>query len=452
VVFFLTVAAMGLMPLAVTGTNLAFPDIERAFDESSRATLSWALSGYSISMAAFQMLGGQFSDRFNTRKVFLLGLIIFGGASLIAGLAAGAPVLIAGRVLQGIGGALIIPASLVLATAQFPSERHPMVIGVWTAAFPLGSALAPTLTAAALELTSWRGVFFTTTIVSWVLAAIAAPLPIRIPERVNTSTATPDYLGIVVGTASVAFVSAGVVQGPSWGWLSGRTITLLLLGVALVPVFIVRSRNHPRPLLDLDLFKIRSYAVASVANVFISIIGMATWLVWPLVMTNQWGYSRIEVGLAITPTPAIAGTVSILSLRWARDRGYKAMLAGGSAMLAIANIFYVVSLDSQPDYLRAMLPGLVLYGVGMGLTFAPVNAAALVHVPPQTYGQANAGFSTGRFLSGAVGIAATIAALGDGVDDPFAGYDRAFTLLAGASVISVVTILLFWPRQGAAAR
>lgn len=241
-------------------------------------------------------------------------------------------------------------------------------------------------------------------------------------------------------------VTLAIVQGPTWGWTSARILSAFGAAALLIPSFIRRSLRHPRPLIDLRLFRIRTYAVASVANVFISTIGMATWLVWPLVMTNQWGYSRILVGLAITPTPAVGGLVSILSIRWADRHGYRAMLIVGSAVVLAANVFYVVSLTPEPDYVGAMLPGLILYGVGMGLTFAPVNAAALQDVPSTAYGQANAGFSTGRFLSGAVGIAATIAALGDG-SDPFAGYDRAFTLLAVASAVAVLVVALFWPRR-----
>lgn len=448
--FALALAAMTLMPLAVTGTNLAFPDIERGFD-TSRATLSWALSGYSISVAAFQLLGGQLSDRLDARRVFGIGLVTFGVASVVAGLATTPAVLVMGRVLQGAGAALVVPASLVITTAQYPPERHPTVIGIWTAAFPLGSAFAPTVAAVVLEYSSWRGVFAATAIMAIALAAITATLRMRAPERSATHTSAPDYLGIVVGTTAVALLALGVVQGPSWGWTSVRVLGVLAAAIGLLPVFVLRSRQHPRPLLDLDLFSIPTFAVASVANVFISTIGMATWLVWPLVMTNEWGYSRVVVGLAITPTPALAGATSILSMRWAAQRGYRGLVITGSVILALANLFYVFRLEPQADYVGAMLPGLILYGIGMGLTFAPVNAAALVDVPAEMYGQANAGFSTGRFLSGAVGIAATFAALGDGTGDTFAGYDRAFTLLAAASIAAVVVVAVFWPRRTPAA-
>ena len=250
-----------------------------------------------------------------------------------------------------------------------------------------------------------------------------------------------------MGTAAVGLLTLGIVQGTSWGWTSLRTVGVLACSALLVPIFVRRSLAHPRPLMDLRLFQTRSYSTAIISNVFISVTGMATWLVWPLIMSNEWDYSQIRVGLAITPTPIIAGTVSILSMRWARKHGYRSLLLTGSLMLVLANMWYVVALKAEPNYLGAMLPGLLLYGFGMGLTFAPVNAAALIDVRAEAYGQANAGFSTGRFISGAVGIAATIAALGDGDGNPFDGYDRAFTLLAVISMLSVLTVGIFYPRR-----
>ncbi|MEM7288164.1 MAG: MFS transporter [Actinomycetota bacterium] len=439
---------MALIPFGVTGTNLAFPEIDADFD-TTRAVLSWALSGYSITLAALQLLGGQLSDRFDARRLFVLGLAVFGAASLISAIAPNPGVLIAGRCLQGVGGAMVIPASLVVATSQYPPDRHPFVIAVWTASFPIGSAVAPVLTAIALQVGSWRWMFGA--IAGGSLLVIAAARAVGLAPSASRSDGDdgggpPDLIGIVLGTGGFGLLTLGIVQGPSWGWTGGRVLGSLAAGLVLVGAFVGQSIRHPRPMMDLRLFRIRTFAVASAANVFISMAGMAAWLVWPLVMTNQWGYSPIKVGLAITPTPAIAGTVSMLVVRWTEDRGFRGALIAGSAILAAANAWYVVALDAEPNYVGAMLPGLVLYGLGMGLTFAPVNAAALVDVDPGRYGQANSGFSTGRFLASALGIAATIAAIGDGTGDPFEGYDRAFLVLTGASIASAMLVAAAWPR------
>ena len=269
VAFAASIGAMTLMPLAVTGTNLAFPEIEATFADTSRSVLSWALSGYSIVIAAFTLLGGQLSDRWDAKRSFLAGLAVFAAASLIAAVAPTPAWLIAGRSAQGVGGALIVPASLLIAVSEFPAVRRPLVIAVWTAAFPIGSALAPTLSAVVLQIGSWRWVFLVMALTSVVIAAVIAALPVRLDEGPRhdgegeaADEGRSDVLGIVLGTGAVALIALAIVQGPSWGWLDARTALVGTFGVALLPVFVRRSLRHSRPLMDLRLFELRTYSVA----------------------------------------------------------------------------------------------------------------------------------------------------------------------------------------------
>ncbi len=452
IAFGVSIAAMTLIPLATTGTNLAFPEIEATFDQTTRSVLSWSLSGYAIVSAAFTLLGGQLSDRWDATRAFLGGLAAFAAGSLLTGLAPTAAVLILGRCLQGVGAAFIVPASLVLAVTEFPPERRPLVVAVWTAAFPIGSAAAPTLTALVLEAGTWRWVFIATAGLSVVLAVVIMMMPMRVAQpQPDLVPQTPDYLGFVVGTAGVALIALAIVQAPRWGWTSAATLGTGLSGLMLMPVFVRRSLGHTRPLMDLTLFRYRTFTVATLANIFISIAGTSVWLLWPLIMNNQWGYSQVRVGLAISVTPALAGTISVVSARWAQANGYRRLLVPGSFVLLCANVWYVVMLDAEPNYVGVMLPGLLMYGVGMGLTFAPVNAAALLEVPETEYGQANAGFNTIRSLASGLGIAAVIAAIGEVTGDPFVGYDRAFTFLAITSGAAVVLLAVAWPKTLAAA-
>jgi MFS family permease len=155
----MAVAAMAMMPLAVTGTNLAFPEITAEFDGVTRSTLSWTISGYSIVMAAFTLLGGQLSDRYGSHRIFTIGVALYSVASLASALAPAAPLLIAARALQGAGGAMVVPASLGVALARWPQARRATAIGVWTAAFPIGSSVGPVLAALVLEAGGWRMLF-----------------------------------------------------------------------------------------------------------------------------------------------------------------------------------------------------------------------------------------------------------------------------------------------------
>lgn len=447
------VAAMAMMPLAVTGTNLAFGEVEKHFAGTSRGALSFILSGYSIVLAAFTLLGGQLSDRLGSYRMFLTGIVVFAAAGTAAGLAPHAFLLIAARVVQGAAGALIVPSSLALALARMPPERHTTTIGVWTAAFPIGSSVAPTLAALILDVGGWRWVFLAPVPVAAVLLVyvLANPVPAVAPAA-RADLGRPDVLGIVIGTVAVGLAALGIVEAPRWGWTAPSTLGALAGAVVLAPLFIRRARHHANPLVPLELFRVPTFRVANAANVLVSMVGMSVWLLWPLQMRQVWGYGQLAVGLAMTPTPAIGGAVAIVVAKWARTHGYKAPLVTGTALVIVANLWFATFITTDANYWVGMFPGLVIFGFGMGMTFAPLNGAALVGVPAADIGRANATFNTGRFLSGAIGIAAVVAALGDGDGaHPNAPFDRGYLLLAGLSVVSTVMLAVAWPRHRAAA-
>lgn len=440
------IAAMVLLPAATTGTNLAFPEIEADLD-TRRALLSWILSGYSIATAAFTLLGGQLADRLGSRKMFLTGMVGFVAGAGISTVAPNVGVLICGRVVQGIGAALFLPSSLAMVLPEFPRRRHPGIIGIWAAAIPVGSSLSPTLTSFVLEFFSWRWVFGIQMGAGLGVLAVALWLGSGRPSP--RSERRPDYLGVPVGTAMMALLALAIVQGPRWGWLSGGVLGSFAGALALLPVFVHRSRTQPDPLLDLRLFSEPIFRFANAVSFGVSMVGSSVWLLWPIHLTTVWGYSEFEVGLAITPTPVLAGLFSVITGRWAERIGYRGMLIAGGGLLVAANLWFVFFYGTEPDYVGQMLPGLALYGIAMGLTFAPLNGAALSKVAADRYGRANAAFNTGRALAGAIGVAALIAIVGDaaGVDDVDA-FDRAFGFLAAVSAASLVATVLFWPKHG----
>jgi NTE family protein len=447
--------AMGMLPVAVTGANMAFPAITRHFEGASLSTLSWALSGYSIVIAALTLIGGQLTDRLGSFPVFLTGVVIYTLMSLLAAAAPTAMLFVLARAIQGVGGALIVPASLGVVLSRWPAERHRFAIGVWTASFPLGSSIAPVATALLLEWRGWRTVFLGAAILGTVTVALtlwlgAAPTA---TQRLRGGAGLPDLLGVAVGTASVALAALGISQAPVWGWSSLKTMTCLTVAVALVPVMVWRSKTHPRPLISPDLFRVRSFRIANIANIPVSAMGMASWLVWPLFLVNVWKYRQLGVGLAISPTPIIGGLGSLLVAKWAERRGYRLPLIVGSVSLISACVVFAMFPTVVPNYWASMFVGLLIFGAAMGLLFAPLNAAALSEIPAASVGQANATFSTGRFLSGGLGIAATVAVLGStggqlGTGpNPLAPFDRAYTFLGALGVASLLIVTLGWPRE-----
>lgn len=250
-----------------------------------------------------------------------------------------------------------------------------------------------------------------------------------------------------LGTVAVALLALSIVQISRWGWTSPALWAVLAGAAALMPLFVLRSRRHPHPLLELSLFSVPTMRMASIANVVVSMAGMSVWLLWPLLLADVWGWSLLATGLAITPAPVIAGIGSILAGRWATTHGYRRLLLLGTTSLVVANAWFVARVGVEPAYWTAMLPGLVLFGLGFALTFAPLNGAALTDVGHARYGQANAAFNTVRNLSGAIGIAAVVAVLGDGdLVDPAAPFRRAFLMLGGFSLLALLIVALLWPR------
>jgi EmrB/QacA subfamily drug resistance transporter len=441
-----SVMAMALLPVTVTGMNLAVSAIQAEFG-SSLAALSWSLSGYSIVLAALTLLGGAVAARLGYWTTFMAGLAVFTAGSALCAAAPGTAVLIAGRVVQGAGGALIVPASVSVALAGWPDSRRSFAIGVWTAAFPIGSSGAPILAALLLDAGSWRWIFVVTGALGAAALVLGWFLP-RVPKTSAAVPAWPDILGMTLGTVAVGLLALGIVQGRSWGWTSLGVLGPLVVAAGLVPYVVWRSTRHPRPFLPLRLFEVTTFRVGNIANVFVSMIGMSMWLVWPLVLSGLWNYSALQVGLAMSPTPILGGTISVAVSRWNARHGFRLSLLIGSVTIVAANAWFLFRTQVEPDYWGVMFPGLVLMGMGMGLTFAPLNAAALVDLDRADFPAGNATFSTGRFLSAAIGIAAVVAMLGEGDDaHPTAPFERAYLLLLVIAVVAFVILATMWPKR-----
>ncbi len=448
----ISVIAMILLPAALTGTTIAFPEIELDFG-SSRATLSWILSGYSITTAAFTLLGGQLSDRIGSRTMFVRGTFLFLAGSVLCTFSPNVGFLIAGRTIQGVGAAIYAPASLAMVLSRFDKEHHALAIGIWAASVPIGSALSPTIASFILEFADWRWMFAAQTAgATAVLLAIS--LFKEIPKRTEGSGRDPlDYWGIPIGTAAIGFLALGIVQGPRWGWTSWDTILAFVASVTLFPLFLYRNKDQTVPLIDFKLFSIPTFKTANVVSLGVSLVGSSVWLLWPIHLATVWEYSQIQIGLAITPTPLLAGLVSIGTGRWVQSYGYRGILSLGTSLLVIANIWFIFFYGSEIHYWGRMFPGLVLYGLAMGLTFAPLNSAALADVSEDVYGRANATFLTGRAMCSAIGIAVLVAIIGDSIGlDALPAFRNAFIFLAGVSAGSLLIVLAIWPKTLADSR
>lgn len=436
-------AAGFVVALNIAGTNMAFPDIERHFATTSRAVLSWTISGYAIGVAAFLLVGGRLADRVGRRAVLLRACGALAVLSVATALAPTAATLIGLRFLQAVAAAFALPASISVSLAEFPPTMVGRVVSLWSAGSSMGAAFGPSLSALAVEWSSWRSVYLLGVPVL-VVVLVAGPR-VMVESRAAAVGARLDWLGVAVGTVAIGTLVFAVSQSSSLGWASPWVVGGMVATAVLLPVFVWRCRTHPEPLLDLDVLRLRQVWSANLANLFLSMAGQSIWLVWPLFLTRVWGYSAIQAGLAISAGPANALVWSVVAGRLVDRHGPRALILVGNMLPVAATVWFVVFLGDQPNYLTGLLPGVLFFSTGFGLTFAPLNAAALAGVPEDAYGQVNAGFNTSRYLAGAIGTAAVVAVLGDGVE--VAAFDRAYLLLAAFAVAGALTVMLAYPRR-----
>jgi len=439
---------MTMTPFAVTGTNLSIQLIKEDFG-ASLASLSWALSGYAITIAALTMLGGAISARIGALRAFQLGVAIFVAASAMCALAPGTVFLIIGRIIQGVGGALIVPSSVSIALMGWPESRRNFAMGVWTGAFPIGASTAPIISSAIIMTGEWRWIFAVPFGLGLITLALSTFLQKghEIARANNTApTALPDLIGMVAGTVSTGLIALGLVEGNTWGWSNWKTVSVFCIAMLLIPFLILRSFKHPRPFLPVTLFRVPTFRVANIANVSVSMIGMSVWLLWPLVLGGLWKYDAWGIGLAMSPTPVLGGAGAIFSAQLVSRFGYRPLLSTGAVSLLFAMAWFALRTRAEAHYWADMFPGLILTGIGMGLLFSFLNAAALGDLPREDLTIGNATFTTGRFLSGAIGVAAIVATISGNADDPVAPFRRAYIFLFAMAVVAFTAIVVLWPR------
>ena len=268
-VFAVTVAAAFMVALDLSIVNVAFPSIRRSFPDVSTASLSWVLAAYSVVFGALLLGAGRIADRSGRRRIFLLGLLVFTVGSLLCGIAPSAWLLIGGRVVQAIGAALLMPASLALLLTATPPAARAQAVAMWGGISALAVATGPSLGSLLIDAGGWRWAFFVN-----LPIALAAGLSARrlVPESIIGGP-IPDLVGVAILSAAVASLALAITQGGEWGWSSARIVGLFLLAAVLAPLAIRRSARHKAPAIDLELFKSRTVVLANAAT-FLYAVGL----------------------------------------------------------------------------------------------------------------------------------------------------------------------------------
>jgi EmrB/QacA subfamily drug resistance transporter len=401
-------AFMGSLDLSIV--NVAFPALERSFSGDTTAALAWVITAYSITYGSLLVIAGRTADRIGSRKFFNLGLSIFCLGSALCALAPSVPFLIAGRVIQGSGAAAMLPASLSLLLAAYPHERRTQIVSLWGGIGALAVATGPTLGATLVTVGGWRWVF----LVNLPVGAFAYFMGRRVLSEgtINAHHPAPDYLGAAFISGALATLVLAITQGPSWGRSSARVIGTLAASFVLGNVFLYRCHHHREPVLDLTLFRARSFSVTNVATLLYSMGFFAILLGNILFLTSVWHYQIIWAGLAVTSGPLVVASVAGPAGRLAARVGFRPVLLAGTSIFTLGLLSFALRVGLHPEYLTRWLPATILLGLGIGLTFPVLGATAVSSLQADRYAVGSAVNQTARQVGGAIGVALLVVILG----------------------------------------
>ncbi len=389
--------------------NVALPQIARDLGASSLGELSWVLNGYAIVYAALLVLFGRLADRHRRKYGFLLGVAVFTAASAACGAATSVTMLVAFRLVQAAGAALLTPTSLSLVLAAYPPERRSGAVRAWTATGGVAAAFGPVI-GGLLVAASWRWVFLVNVPIG--LAALAAGW-LRLPDAPGHPGPRPDALGAVLVTAGVGALTLGLVKGGSWGWSSAVTIGVLAGAAAALGLFAAHCARHHNPLIDPALIRVRSFSAASLIALLFSAAFGAMLLSVVLWEQDVWGWSALQTGLAVAPGPIMVPVFSFLVAgRLIARFGPGPVIAAGSASFAAGVTWWALAVGLQPDYAADILGGIILTGIGVGLTLPTLMATAAASLPPPSFASGSGVVNMVRQVGLAIGVAVLVAVLG----------------------------------------
>lgn len=400
-----------LVTASLSTINVAFPELQQQFSSYSLRSLSWVVTSYTIAFGALLIPSGRIADRYGRRLVFNYGLGLFAAGALMSAVSPTLGLVIAGRVLQGVGGAVIVPASLGLLLEVSEDRDRLRSVTLWSVSNTVGGASGPTLGALVVNAGGWRGTFFFGAVAAGVTWLVGRKhLPKSGPGSEGT---TIDVLGVVLTAFVMAAITLAVSEGNSWGWTSGAVLGLFVASAAAAAGLVRRSQGHPQPILPLDLFRHRMFSVSIVALTVFGIAGGGMQLLNVLFLRDIWGYSALQAGIAVTPAPAFATLCAPFSGRLGERFGPRAVAVPGAVVLAIGIAWYLAAIGTTPDYWVAFFPGSAITGIGVSMIFPMLSAAAVHDADAPRLSLASGTARTANQLGTAIGISLLFAALGE---------------------------------------
>jgi len=431
-----TVLGSGLAMLDATVVNVALPRIGEDLD-ADLAGLQWTLNGYTLTLAAFILLGGSLADRLGRRRVFILGTIWFAAASALCGGAPNVEVLVAARALQGVGGALLTPGSLAIIMASFVPADRGRAIGAWSGLGGIAAAAGPFLGGWIIVATSWRFVFLLNLPLAAVVVLVAAR---HVPESIDpTASGRLDIAGAALGAVGLAGITYASIAAGERG-LDATVVGAAVAGLLTLAAFVVRERRTAHPLVPPGLFASRQFTVTNIVTFTIYAAFGAVFFLLVLHLQVVAGFSPLAAGISLLPVTLLMLVLSTRSGALAARIGPRLPMTAGP-LIAAAGLLLTLRVGPDAAYLTDVLPAVVVFGVGLSLLVAPLTAAVLAAAPEEHAGAAsgvnNAVARTASLL--AVALLPVLSGLtGDVYRDPAAfadGYRTATLIAAGLLIV-----------------
>jgi EmrB/QacA subfamily drug resistance transporter len=436
--------------LDATITNLAVPSLGSHFHVGVTA-VSWVVTLYGVPFAALLAPAGRLADLFGRRRLFVAGAALFTLASLLAAVAPTLAVLLVARAVQGVGAALLIPASFAIVLADTAPERRAAAIGLWSASAGLAAVAGPALGGVLVDAVGWRALFCVNLPIGLWLLERAARLPATPPAAAGQAGArVPDPVATVLLAAGIGAVVLGLTEAERWGWASPATLGCLLGGALAVAAATGRSARQPAPAIEVDLWRSPVYAAANVSSALFGAALYASLLLGVLVLVNVWHYSVLTAGFAMTPAAGWAALVGIGVNRSRRQPPPWALVVGGGSAIALTAGALALWLPASAHFATVWLPAGFGLGAGIGAASVGVSSAAALAVEPRRFAAAVGLNVAARQVGGSLGVAATALLL----DRPAGGLapfrDVYWLMAALCAAVAVVGLRLRHPRPGPA--
>jgi EmrB/QacA subfamily drug resistance transporter len=451
--------AFGLFMIMLDNTivNVALPSIQRDLG-IGLSELEWVVNGYALTFAVLMLTGGKLADLLGRRLIFIAGLAVFIAASLACGLAPSADWLIGARIVQGVGAALMNPATLSIITATFPPRQRGMAIGIWAGVSALALAIGPLVGGVITEQIDWSWIFFINVPIG-VLGIVVARLAID-ESRDTSAEQRLDLPGLATSAIGLFALTYALIEANTYGWTSGRILGLFATAVVFLGIFVLVELRQRIPMLDLSLFKNPTFAGSNATMMLVALAMFGVFFFVSLFMQNILGYSATKAGAVFLPMTMLIILVAPVAGRLSDRVGARWLMGAGLVCVGTSLVIFS-RLDFDSGFWD-LFPGLVVGGVGMALSMTPTTAAAMGSVPVDQAGVGSAVLNSMRQVGGSLGIAVMGAIVASYVtaqpgtpaaaEEFVHGFQRALVVAAviaySASVLAVATVRKYRHPEG----